>query len=216
MANRKFKTNTRWSNNFAYVIGVIATDGNLSSDLRHLNITSKDYEMLVNCKKCLGIKNKISKKSRGTSKEKNYYALQWGDVNFFEFLRDIGLTPKKSKTIGELKIPDVYFSHFLRGCIDGDGSLSIWMHSESKHFQCQMRLYSASNYFLNWIVESCRKNFSIKGGSISKALTSSVYSLKFCKSDSIKILNRIYLKDVICLSRKKKIAQKIINIGRVV
>lgn len=216
MANRKSKTNTEWSNDFAYVIGIIATDGNLSSDLRHLNITSKDYEMLINCKKCLGIDNKIGTKSRDTSKKKNYYALQWGDTNFFEYLLSIGLTPRKSKTLGKLDIPTKYFPHFLRGCIDGDGSIYMSTHPESKHLQCQMKLYSASNLFLDWILECCRKSFSVAGGSISKTPSSSVYSLKFCKSDSIKILGRIYSKDVVCLSRKMKSAQEIINIGRVV
>ena len=52
MGYRKSKIKLIWNNNFAYVIGVIATDGNLSPDLRHLHITSKDYEMMENCKKC--------------------------------------------------------------------------------------------------------------------------------------------------------------------
>ena len=44
-----------WSDNFAYILGVIATDGNLSSDLRHICITSKDYEMVLNCKTYLNL-----------------------------------------------------------------------------------------------------------------------------------------------------------------
>ena len=40
MAFRKNKVKIIWNNNFAYAIGVIATDGNLSPDLRHINITS--------------------------------------------------------------------------------------------------------------------------------------------------------------------------------
>ena len=42
MAYRKSNVKLVWTNNFAYVIGVIATDGNLSPDLRHIHITSKD------------------------------------------------------------------------------------------------------------------------------------------------------------------------------
>ncbi len=95
MAKRKNKVKLNWNNNFAYVIGVIATDGNLSSDLRHIIITSKDHEMMVNCKKCLGINNKISKKVRGGEKEQKYYMVQFGDVSFFEFLLKLGLTPRK-------------------------------------------------------------------------------------------------------------------------
>ena len=210
MAYRMNKVKLIWNDNFAYVIGVIATDGNLSPDLRHLHITSKDYEMMQNCKKCLGIKNKIGKKARGGEKRKKYYVLQFGDKNFFEFLLQLGLTPKKSKTIPELKIPPKYFSHFFRGCIDGDGSISISTHPESQYPQYKIRLCSASKNFLEWILISCQKTFLVEGGSISKKDYSSVYTLRFGKSDSIKILKMIYLKNVVCLSRKREVANKIL------
>ena len=91
MAFRKNKVKLVWNNNFAYVIGVIATDGNLSPDQRHICITSKDYEMVVNCRKCLKIKNNIGRKARGGSEEKKYFILQFGDKNFFEFEKRIPL-----------------------------------------------------------------------------------------------------------------------------
>ena len=118
MAYRKGKVKLVWNSNFAYVIGIIATDGNLSPDMRHMHITSKDYEMVMNCKKCLNINNRIGKKARGGSKDKKYYVLQFGDKNFFEFLLKIGLTPRKSKIISKLRIPDKYFKDFFRGCVD--------------------------------------------------------------------------------------------------
>src|SRR3989338_8359317 len=192
MSYRKNKVSLAWNNSFEYVIGIIATDGNLSSDLRHLIITSKDYEMIINCKGCLGINNKISRTARGKSKNKKYYMLQVGDKNFFEFLIDLGLTPRKSKTMSELRIPKKYFADFFRGCIDGDGSISISKHLESSHPQYKIRLCSASNKFLEWILMSCHSSFNTNGGSISKTDKSSVYTLTFGKSDSIKILKMIY------------------------
>lgn len=65
MASRKNKVLLNWNNNFAYAIGVIATDGNLSPDLRHLHITSKDQEMLINCKKMLGNQKQDWQKRQG-------------------------------------------------------------------------------------------------------------------------------------------------------
>lgn len=211
MSLRKSKVKLSWNNNFAYIIGVIATDGNLSSDLRHLIITSKDFEMVKNCKEYLELTNKITRASRGGSKEKKYYMLQFGDRNFFEFLLGLGLTPRKSKTMAELKIPKNYFPDFFRGCIDGDGSLSISAHPESKHPQYKMRLCSASNDFLIWILRLCKETFDVTGGSISKTDRSSVFTLTFGKSDSIRISKMIYLKNVLCLSRKKKIALKMLG-----
>ncbi len=213
MAFRKNKVRLIWNNNFAYVVGVIATDGNLSPDLRHIHITSKDYEMIANCKKCLRLDNKIGKKARGQSLEnRKYYVIQFGDKNFFNFLVKIGLTPKKSKTIGEIKIPKMYFKHFLRGCIDGDGSISISSHPESKHPQYKVRLCSASKKFLDWILKMCKILFrDIEGGSICELQSKSIYTLSFGKKDSVIILNEIYKGNVVCLSRKRKTALKIMG-----
>ncbi len=59
---REPKVDITWSPSLSYVIGIIASDGNISSNLRHLNITSKDYEMLQNIKNILGLNNKIGVK----------------------------------------------------------------------------------------------------------------------------------------------------------
>ncbi len=48
--------------NLWYLVGLITTDGCLSSDGRHIDITSKDYAFLQEIKDCLGIGNKIGSK----------------------------------------------------------------------------------------------------------------------------------------------------------
>lgn len=211
MSHRKGKVKIKWSSNFAYVIGVIATDGNLSPDLRHIHITSKDEEMILNCKKCLGLDNMIGKKARGGSNDKKYYVLQFGDKNFFEFLISIGITPKKSKTINEVIIPREYFNDFLRGCLDGDGSITISKHPESRYPQYKVRLCSASREFLVWILKTCSDLFKIKGGSICIPKKSSVHTLTFAKGDSIRILQVIYKGKITSLLRKKEVAFKILK-----
>ncbi len=47
------------SADFAYVIGLITTDGSLSKDGRHLNLTSKDIDQIQTFKRILNLKNKI-------------------------------------------------------------------------------------------------------------------------------------------------------------
>ena len=37
----------QWNHDFAYAIGLITTDGNLSPDGRHINLTSKDEEIIL-------------------------------------------------------------------------------------------------------------------------------------------------------------------------
>ena len=49
-----------WSSDMAYAVGLMATDGHLSIDGRHLDLTSKDVEQLENFKKALDLNCKIS------------------------------------------------------------------------------------------------------------------------------------------------------------
>lgn len=198
------KVKIDWSPNFAYVIGLIASDGNLSSDGRHINFTSKDYELILYFQSTLCLNNKIGKKGRGGSKEKIYFVIQFGDVLFYRFLNSIGLTSNKSKSIGKLNIPGEFFFDFLRGCIDGDGSISTFRHPESIHPQLRVRLCSASREFLEWIHAETQKRGIT--GYINK--TRSIFSLIFAISSSKKLLSRMYYIGFgHTLSRKYEIAK---------
>lgn len=202
------KVDTTWSPSLAYVIGIIATDGNLSPDQRHIVITSKDEDLLLLIRNSLKLTSKVGKKSRGGSKGKKYSVLQIGDKNFYNFLLSIGLTPKKSKTIGRISIPKQYFSHFLRGCIDGDGNISSSSHPESKHQQLRIRLYSASATFLLWIETELNKQLNLSGGWIYTSPDKILCALSYGKADSTKILHFIYNdKGKLFLKRKLEVGK---------
>ena len=111
----KGKVKIKWSPKFAYAIGLLVSDGNLSPDGRHIVFVSKDYEMIELFQESLGIDIHIGKKANGTLPGKPYFVAQFSDVLFYKFLMDIGLMPNKSKVIGDVKIPDSYFFDFLRG-----------------------------------------------------------------------------------------------------
>lgn len=208
MRKRLNKVKIEWTISFAYAVGLITSDGNLSTDGRHILFTSKDKSLALIYKKCLGLNNTIGKKARGGEKIKKYYVVQFGDVNFYNYLISIGITPRKSKTICEVGVPEIFFADFFRGCMDGDGSLSVSTHPESKHLQLKVRLYSASLVFLTWIHKSIAKLWKIEGGHIYKDPKKSVYALSYAKSDGGKILSFMYYKkDLPCLERKRQIAQ---------
>ncbi len=114
------KINIQWSSEFAYAIGLLTTDGNLSGDGRHIIMTSKDKEQLENFLYCLDIKNKITQNISGFGGIS--YRIQFGDVRVYNFLLEIGLMPKKSRIIKKIDVPDKYFFDFLRGHFDGDGT----------------------------------------------------------------------------------------------
>ncbi|MDP3995964.1 MAG: LAGLIDADG family homing endonuclease [bacterium] len=182
----------KWSQKFAYAIGLIATDGCLSKDGRHIDFTSKDLELVKIFRNYLGLNNKIRKKARAAGEEKKYFHIQFGDVNFYKFLIEMGLSPAKSKTIGSLKIPDRYFFDFLRGCIDGDGNIRTYKHPESRFPQLRVRIFSASKKFIEWLRREIFYSVSVRGW-INVAPR--CYCLEYAMKDSINLLNKIYYKD---------------------
>ena len=201
---RLSKVKVGWNCQFAYAIGLIATDGCLSGDSRHIDFTSKDEELVLKFKECLKLNNKIGIKYRGRdgySRETKYFRIQLGDRNFYDFLLSIGLSPRKSKSLGPLNIPKEFFPDFFRGCIDGDGSIGSHSHPESKHPQFRIRLVSASEAFVDWLKLKIKGIFLIEGGWIYKSRDTSV--LSYAKSDSIKLVDFLYKdKNCVCLSRK--------------
>lgn len=204
----KGKIILRWSPAFAYALGLFATDGNLSPDGRHFDITSKDKEQLENIMKCLNIRVKIGIKKSGFS-GKRITRIQFGDVRFYEFLLRIGFSARKSKVIGALNIPRRYFFDFLRGHFDGDGTFySYWDPRWRSSFMFYTVFVSASENHILWIQKMLQKLLKIHGH-ITKAKTSSVYQLKYAKKESLKLLPKLYYTDsVVCLKRKREKIEK--------
>lgn len=201
--------NTTWTHELAYAVGLLASDGNLSPDGRHINLTSQDKEIPEYARAIFAIDNKIGRKGRGGSVIKKYYVLQFGSKQFYTFLLSIGLTPAKSKTLHSVHIPAKFFGDFMRGCLDGDGNLSETIHPESKNPQLRLRIASASPEFLKWLLAEHRRLWHIKGGWIYHDKKKSVGSLCFGKKDSIEILQRMYrYKLRYYLKRKYVIAAK--------
>lgn len=199
-----------WSFELAYAVGLIATDGNLSPDGRHLAIPSKDFQLLESLRHCLGLGNRIVQRANGRG---HIYRLQWGDRRFYDWLLSIGLTPAKSLTLGQLAVPDDYFPDFFRGCVDGDGTILVYtdrFHAIRNDRYVYQRLYvslvSASRPFLDWIQSPIHRLVGI-GGAINakrKPGRRPTYVLRYAKGESIRLLRWMYhAPDVPCLARKR-------------
>ncbi len=206
------KVKIKWSPEFAYAIGLLTTDGNLSPDGRHFDFTSQDKEQLLNFMRCLGIKVKIGYKISGYTGERSTH-IQFGDVNFYKFLLQIGLMPAKTKIISKIDIPENYFFDFLRGHLDGDGTFfSYWDPRWKSSFMFYTVFISASKIHINWIRNELFKLLKIKGH-IARDSKKSVYQLKYAKAESLKLLPKIYYNNsVVCLSRKRLKIEKALKI----
>jgi hypothetical protein len=222
MANKKVKTKAlKWTSNLAYVVGLLTTDGCLSNNGRHIIMRSSETQLLKTFKVCLNINNKIGKTiSRDGIIS---HRVQFGDVDFYRWLMSIGLMPNKSKILNEIKVPDEFFIDFLRGHMDGDGSITSYTdkyntQKNPKYIYQRLitRFISVSKKHIIWLHKKILLNTGILGrihAYQSKIPNSSImYTIKFMKKDSLKLLPLIYYsKNLPTLSRKRKVYEDFVK-----
>ena len=219
------RINFSWNSDLAYAVGLLATDGNLSSDGRHVILTSSDKQLLETFTACLKKENKIALNHAGNLAKKTSYHVQIGDVVFYDWLKKIGLMPKKSLVIGKLKINKKYFRDFLRGHLDGDGSII--------HYKDGYHAYLNPNYIYDrlfvYFISASKKHILWLRGTIVdlRKISGSVqtdrpadtaktnnpmHRLKFSTKEAKILLNWIYYKEGLpCLHRKFIIAKSFLN-----
>jgi len=189
--------------NLWYLVGLIASDGCLSKDGRHIDITAKDYNFLKALVEKLNISNKIGVKNRGTKKQA--YRIQIANRDFYDFLLSIGLMPKKSLNMNSLNIPRAYFLDFLRGMIDGDGCIRRWTHPTNKREQWSLRIYSGSIVFISWLKDAVEILLRAKG-MLYKNKDRRDWVLKYGKMATREIVKKCYYDGCIALQRKAILA----------
>ncbi len=131
-------------NFLAYVLGYISADGCLSSTNKAvIRLTSKDHEFL----KC--VSSRLVEKPRFGHHENNL-RIQFSHVDLFKECLAIGITPNKSLTL-DVSLQDKsleYKLHFLRGVIDGDGSVKV----RKSLGRSSIEIATASPYFCNFLM----------------------------------------------------------------
>jgi hypothetical protein len=193
--------------NLWYLVGLITSDGCLSSDKRHIDITSKDKDFLTELKEAVSINNKIGIKYN-IIKQKAYH-IQFANRNFYDFLLSVGLTPNKSLTLGTLNVPDKFFVDFLRGLIDGDGCIRTWIHPSNKKEQWSLRIYSGASVFINWLKNVIVSLLKTKGRIYREK--SNIWTLKYGKMAAREIVTKCYYDGCFGLQRKIILAKNCIT-----
>ncbi|MHA2245921.1 MAG: LAGLIDADG family homing endonuclease [Candidatus Hodarchaeales archaeon] len=108
----------------AYILGYIFADGSIrtrpsGSDLR---IKSKEIKILKSINNSMKSNYPISKEETRTGP---LYCLSVNRKKIVFDLLELGLIPKKSKTMTFPWVPERLFYHFIRGVFDGDGHVRI-------------------------------------------------------------------------------------------
>ena len=204
---------TTWSPTLAYAVGLIATDGCLTGG-DTIAFTSADRELVQILLRCLRKSNRVS--SSPTRTGGVVYRAQIGDVALYRWLVGIGVTPRKSFTIGAVDIPDALFLHFVRGLLDGDGSImnkvaraDTGRRSDYYWEYLQTKFVSASREHVEWLRERLRAIAGVEGYMMKRTATpghGECYALRFGKTTSVRLLPLLYADPIAPrLSRKWEI-----------
>lgn len=206
---RSAPASTRWTPRLAYAVGLLATDG-CQTDGRHLAFPSADRELVEILLGCLGKRNKIS--ALQTANGGVVYRTQFGDVALCRWLVGIGVGPRKSLTIGAVAVPAPLFLAFVRGLLDGDGSIMnktaradtrgrdgyVWEY-------LQTRFVSGSGEHIRWLKAQLDAALGIDGLIIKRAARNGrhdCYTLRYSKRDSQRLLPALYADGGPRLTRK--------------
>lgn len=211
-----------WTSNLAYAIGLLVTDGNLSKDGRHINLRSSDKSLLKTFKSCLEIQNKIARTWNDEHAKKPIYRVQFGNVQFYRWLISIGITPAKTYTIGPIKIPKEFFRDFLRGHLDGDGSIyhykdnyNIYKNKRYINTRIYTKFISVSEKHIRWLHKMIKKYVKVHGALLRKTNKGNrvdMWEIKIAKYESLKLFRWLYYKDNLpTLQRKRRIADGLLN-----
>jgi hypothetical protein len=106
-----------WSNEMAWVLGLIITDGNIHTNLNSFSFSQQDEPLVMKVRDLLGSTHPIIP-PRHTTKA---YVLNIGSQTMVKDLNKLGVTPAKSLTMNFPTIPNNYLHHFVRGVFEGNG-----------------------------------------------------------------------------------------------
>ena len=186
----------------AYFLGFLQTDGHLSHKCAAISINQIDSHLLEDFQKAFG--GRISERVQTTNFKKDAHSAVWtlSSVLFVKQMNTLGIPcGKKSQIVCPISVPKNLEKHYLRGLIDGDGSLS---------------LNSAGVPYLGFTTDStCMKNYFCKflqkfnmDLDPKRNKRDRIYNFCLARSGAQAIASYLYDEATVYLSRKKIIADK--------
>lgn len=108
----------------AYFLGLLYADGTVGSKTNNIEITlqERDSAILDTFKKCINLEKSIYVQSKDS---RIYHRLSITSSKFKHDLIKHGCIPNKTFKVTLPVIDKSLYRHFIRGCFDGDGCISI-------------------------------------------------------------------------------------------
>lgn len=187
----------------AYWLGYLVADGCTTKEKNKVTLSSKDEEVILKFKNATQAEHKISKvtiSDKRTNKKYCRYSIQITNTYFVNNLLKWGINENKTDIFVFPNIDEKYFSYFIAGLFDGDGS--VYLDVTNSYLKCNL---ISTKEVLTFIQEYFLNKFNIPHKALIRISLNkkNVYKVYWGTFDSIKILNYIYNGDKnIYLSRK--------------
>jgi hypothetical protein len=205
-----------WSDEMAYVVGLTAADGCLFTGVRKINFKSEDRQLVATYLHLLGRTNRINEQRTRTGSIA--YFAQFHDSRLYCWFISVGLTPRKSLTLGGLAVPDAFLLPLARGLLDGDGNITNKVYradtgrrSDYYWEYLMTRFNSASRKHLEWLQARLATVLAVHGrlAEVKRATPDPnrqpYFELRYGKRASLVLLPRLYPATAPCLERKRTI-----------
>jgi LAGLIDADG DNA endonuclease family protein len=189
-----------WSDEMAYIVGLTATDGCLFTGRRKINFKSEDRQLVETYLSVLGRTNRV--KQARTQTDGVVYFTEFHDSRLYEWFRSVGLTPRKSLTLGAIDVPNAFVPPLARGLMDGDGSLQNFVHlptrrqyPEYRYERLWVSFRSASKTHIEWLRAQLR-HLANGNGYLHVAQRDGrhdFYTLRYGKACAIRLLTQFYV-----------------------
>ena len=133
----------------AYLIGFILTDGSISQQKgkkERITLANTDFEIMSKLHPIISPRRKLYTREMKKKEHKTAYSLVNTNVDAISTLKKLGIDSDKTFNVRLPNLPTELYRHFVRGVLDGDGSISNYR-VRDKYTYKKLGFTSASKMF---------------------------------------------------------------------
>lgn len=189
------------------------TDGNITYNTIKKKYCAEikliDYDVLEHIKNIICPEAKIAQ-----CKNSKCYRLRFFSKEIVEYFIQQGCVPNKTKIVNFPNVPSKYLPDFLRGLIDGDGSIGYYSRPMVRFDSASLLLITGFQQAINTFIPvniNLNKWIEVTINGRKTKSTTQTYRLNFYNLKAYKLLKFLYDNDQVAISRKKKIALEAID-----